>query len=217
MDRAEGKGETGGTMRWFFDTFGYAMDVPVTASEPGRTFVTAGDKGPDGMPYAMEITITKDGGETVMNLVNSGFSEDPSKDENFKGTVSGWAHALTTMQVWLEHYPKRTRHHDLVVRPVPHTVEQLRPFYATTEGRAKWMPPDVDPMGDVLCDSGSEILLALPGVDGIVALKSFAWSTGRMIGLDLSVWPEAGATAENAKPRLERALDRPTELLAKRP
>ena len=127
-----------------------------------------------------------------MRLVNSGFSEDPKKDENFKGTVSGWAHALTTMKVWLEQYPMRTRHHDLVVRPVMHTVEQLRPFYATSEGRAKWMAPDVDHTGELLCDSGPEVLLSLPGVDGVVALKSFAWSTGRMIGLDLSVWPSGG-------------------------
>ncbi|MFM8532397.1 MAG: SRPBCC domain-containing protein [Acidimicrobiia bacterium] len=215
VDRAEGRGDAGKTVRWFFDTFGYVMDVPVTESEPGQTFVTAGGDGPDGMPYLMEITISKDGGETVMHLVNSGFSEDPSKDESFKGPVSGWAHALTTMKVWLEQYPLRARHHDLVVRPVPHTVEQLRPFYATVSGRALWMPPDVAHAGDVLCDSGPELLLSLPGVDGIVALKSFAWSTGRMIGLDLSVWPAGGATAENAKPRLERALDRLADLLAK--
>ena len=208
VDRAEGHGRAGQTVKWFFDTFGYAMDVPVTESEPGRTFVTAGDDGPDGMPYLMEITIKKDGGETVMTLVNSGFSEDPKKDENFNGTVSGWAQALGTMKVWLENYPLRTRHHDLVVRAVPHTVEQLRPFYATVDGRAQWMPPDVAHTGTVLCDSGREILLALPGVDGVVSLKSFGFGPQRMVGLDLSVWPAADATAENAKPRLERALDR---------
>lgn len=214
VDRAEGKGEAGGTMRWFFDTFGYKIDVPVIESEPGKTFVTAGDEGPDGMPYAMEITISKDGGDTVMRLVNSGFSEDPQQDEHFKGTVSGWAHALKTMKVWLERYPMRTRHHDLVVRRVPHTVQQLRPFYATAEGRAQWMAPDIDHTGEVLCDSGPEVMLALPGRDGIVTLKSFAWPpAGRMIGVDLSVWPAPGEVAENAKPRLERSLDRLAALL----
>jgi hypothetical protein len=34
-----------------------------------------------------------------------------------------------------------------------------------------------------------------------------------MVGLDLSVWPEAGATAEDAKARLNRALDRLVVLL----
>jgi uncharacterized protein YndB with AHSA1/START domain len=216
VDRAEGEGRAGQSVKWFFDTFGYVMDIPIVESEPGQTFVTAGDDGPDGMPYLMEITISKEGGDTVMRLVNSGFSEDPKKDESYKGTVSGWAHALTTMKVWLEEYPLRTRHHDLVVRPVPHTPEQLRPLYATVDGRASWMAPDVAHTGTVLCDSGPEMLLTVPGVDGVVALKSFAWSTGRMVGLDLSVWPEAGATAEDAKARLNRALDRLVALLQTR-
>jgi uncharacterized protein YndB with AHSA1/START domain len=213
VDRAEGEGRAGNTVKWFFDTFGYVMDIPIVESEPGRTFVTAGDDGPDGMPYLMEITIAKDGGDTVMTLVNSGFSEDPKKDETYQGTVSGWAHALTTMKVWLEQFPLRARHHDLVVRTVPHTTAQLRPFYATPEGRARWMPPDVPHTGTVLCDSGPEVLLSLPGVDGIVALKSFAMGPQRMIGMDLSVWPEAGARPEDAKARLNRALDRLVPLL----
>jgi uncharacterized protein YndB with AHSA1/START domain len=213
VDRAEGEGRAGNSVRWFFDTFGYQMDIPVVESEPGKTFVTAGDDGPDGLPYLMEITITKDGGETVMNLVNSGFADDPKKDDNFEGTVSGWAHALATMKVWLEQYPMRTRHHDLVVRPVPHTVQQLRPFYATVEGRAKWMPPDLAHTGEVLCDSGPEVLLAAPERDGVIALKSFAWSTGRMLGVDVSVWPAADAATEDAKARINRALDRLVSLL----
>ena len=213
VDRAEGEGRAGNTVKWFFDTFGYVMDIPIVESEPGKTFVTAGDDGPDGMPYLMEITIAKDGGDTVMHLVNSGFSEDPKKDETYKGTVSGWAHALTTMKVWLEQYPLRARHHALVVRTVPHTPDQLRPFYATVEGRARWMAPDVAHTGAVLCDSGPEVLLSLPGVDGIVALKSFAMGPQRMIGLDLSVWPEEGVKPEDAKARLNRALDRLVALL----
>lgn len=184
------------------------MDIPVVESEPGKTFVAAGDDGPDGMPYLMEITIEKDGGDTVMRLVNSGFPEDPKRDAGFSGTVSGWAHALTTMQVWLEQHPMRTRHHDPVVQPVPHTAEQLRPFYATVAGRAKWMPPDTVHTSQLLCDSGSEILLAYPGLDGTIALRSLAWPGGRMIGLDRSVWLDGGSTAGNAQPRLERAIDR---------
>lgn len=213
VDRAEGEGRAGKTVRWFFDAFGYVMDIPVVESEPGKTFVTAGDDGPDGMPYLMEITITKEGGDTVMRLVNSGFSEDPAKDETYKGTVSGWANALTMMKVWLEQYPMRTRHHDLVVRTVAHQPEQLRPLYATVEGRARWLPPDVTHTGEVLCDSGPEVLLSLPGVDGTIALKSFAMGRERMIGLDLSVWPAEGAVVEDAKARLNRALDRLVRLL----
>jgi uncharacterized protein YndB with AHSA1/START domain len=213
VDRAEGEGTAGNSVKWFFDTFGYEMNIPVIESEPGATFVTGGDDGADGMPYLMEITISKDAGDTVMRLVNSGFSEDPDKGETYKGTVSGWAHALTMMKVWLEQYPMRTRHHDLVVRTVPHTPEQLRPLYATEEGRAEWMPPDIARVGELLCDTGVELLFAMPDVDGTIALKSFQMGPQRMIGLDLSVWPAEGTAVVDAKARLTRALDRLSGLL----
>jgi uncharacterized protein YndB with AHSA1/START domain len=215
VDRAEGEAAPGNVMKWFFDTFGYSMDVPVVEADPGKTFVSGGgdQPGPDGIPYLMEITISKDGGETVMQLVNSGFSTDPKKDENFRGVESGWKNAMATMKVWLEQFPLRNRHHDLVVRPAQFTPEQLRPLYATAEGRSKWMQPDLDPGGDVLCDTGTELLLALNGSDGVISLKQFAMGPQRMVGLDLSTWPDAGAAPVDAKPRLNRALDRLLELL----
>jgi hypothetical protein len=149
-----------------------------------------------------------------MHLVNSGFSTNPKKDDDFRGTDSGWKNALATMKVWLEQYPLRTRHHDLVVRPAPCTVEQLRPFYASPEGRARWMEPDILSNGALLCDTGSEAVIALDAEDGVIALKTFTMGPQRMIGLDLSVWPEEGKTADDAKARLNRALDRLVALLA---
>jgi len=211
VDRAEGVGRAGTTMRWFFDTFGYVMDIPVIEAEPGKSFVVGGDDGPDGMPYLMEITITKDGGETVMNLVNSGFSEDPKKKDTFEGTVSGWQHALTQMKVWLERYPTRMRHHDLVVRPTDVSPERIRAQFGAAEARSRWLAPDLPADGEVLCDTGAEVMLAHS--DGVLALKSFAMGPRRMIGLDWSVWLPDGAAPGDAKPRLTLALDRLQRLL----
>ncbi|HEX6164308.1 MAG TPA: SRPBCC domain-containing protein [Vicinamibacterales bacterium] len=213
VDRAEGHGTAGSTMRWFFDTFGYVMDIPVVESESGRLFVVAGDDGPDGLPYLMEITIAKEGGEVVMNLVNSGFADDPKKNDTFEGTVSGWQSALTAMKVWLENYPLRKRHHDLVVRPAQWTRRLLRELYATREGRAQWMEPDLPSNGEMLCDTGTEVTLSLPGEDGIVAVKAFTMGPQYFVGLDLMVWPEEGAPAQDAKARLNRALDRLVPLI----
>ncbi len=213
VDRAEGAAVAGGTMKWFFDTFGYAMDVPITEAEPGKSFVTAGEMGPDGQPYAMEITISKDEGDTLIHLVNSGFSTDPKKDDDFNGTVSGWKHALRVLKLWLERYPHRRRHHDLVVRPASYTWAQLRPLYATPEGRARWMEPDVASSGSVLEDSGPEVMLDLPGRDAIVALKAFKMGPQYMVGLDLMQWPAEGDAAADMKAALNRSLDRLVALL----
>jgi hypothetical protein len=34
VDRAEGTATPGSTMKWFFDSFGYAMDVPIAEADP---------------------------------------------------------------------------------------------------------------------------------------------------------------------------------------
>lgn len=213
VDRAEGEATPGGTMKWFFDTFGIALDVPIVEAEPGRTFVTAGQQPGEALPYLMEITIIRDGDHTVMHLVNSGFSTDPEKDDDFNGVVSGWAAALARLKVWLEQYPLRTRHHDLVVRPAAFTWEGLRPLYASAAARARWMEPEVPSGGRVLCDTGAELLLSLDDRDGVVDLKAFTAGPQRMVGMDLSVWPADRVTPEDAKARLNRALDRLVALL----
>jgi uncharacterized protein YndB with AHSA1/START domain len=223
VDRASGDAKPGNTMKWFFDAFHYALDVPIVEAEPGRTFVTgSGDQpGPDGIPYLMEITIEKDGDHTIMNLVNSGFSDAPEKDENFRGTVSGWEGALTHLKLWLERYPDRKRRHEIVMRPAPpYKPEQLRALYATTDGRRRWLEPDVPADGEVLRDTGSEIMLAWPAQDAILGLKAFPAGPQKMLALDYSEWPrgdEGNSAAQTAKAdttaRLNRALDRLFALL----
>lgn len=216
VDRASGEATPGGTMKWFFDTFGYAMDVPIVAAEPGRLFASGSGEapGPDGLPYLLEVTITKDGGETVMNLVNSGFSEAPEKDENFRGVDSGWQMALATLKTWLEHYPMRRRHHDLVVRPASYSPGALRALYGTAEGRARWLAPEIPATGAVLCDTGAEVLVSWEARDAVLALKAFAMGPQRMLALDYSTWPAEGAAADGeSKARLNRALDRLVALL----
>lgn len=221
VDRAEGTATPGGTMKWFFDSFGYAMDVPIAEVEPGRSFVvSSGDQpGPDGLPYLMEITIEKDGGETVMHLVNSGFSEAPDKDEKARGVHSGWQMALATMKLWLERYPMRTRRHDIVVRPARYDAGVLRDLFATPGGRSLWLEPDIPSRGEVLCDTGSEVLLAWDERDAAIGLKSFAMGPQQMVALDYSSWPAEGEMddAEASKARLTRALDRLVETLTERP
>lgn len=215
VDRAEGDARPGGTMRWFFDTFGYKLEVPIVEALPGKTFVTGGGDapGPDGLPYLMEITITKDGDHTVINLVNSGFSEDPSKDENFKGVDSGWKGALAVMKHWLENHPGRMRTHKLIVRPASYTAETLRPLYATEGGRRRWLEPDVAAGGAVLCDTGTEILLAVDDRGAVIALKAFAMGPAQMLALDFSCWPDVPIDTTDVEARLNRALDRLVALL----
>lgn len=208
VDRAEGEATPGGTMKWFFEAFNYALDVPIVEAQPGRTFVTGGGPGPDGLPYLMEITIRKDGNATVMNLVNSGFSEAPEKDGSFRDTQSGWQCALATMQVWLEHYPTLRRRREIVMRPHPHSPERRHALYSTAEGRRQWLAPDLPVDGEIV-NTGTEVLLHWPAERALLGLKSFDMGPQQVVALDLSQWTETGTAASDAmKARLNRALDR---------
>jgi uncharacterized protein YndB with AHSA1/START domain len=215
VDRAEGEARPGSTMKWFFEAFNYALDIPIVEAVPGCTFVTGGgpQPGPDGLPYLMEITIEKNGDATVVNLVNSGFSEAPAKQGNFRDTESGWKCALATLEVWVEQYPALRRHREIVMRPKAHSPERRHALYSTAEGRSKWLPPDL-PVDGQLLDTGTEVLLAWPAERALLGLKSFDMGPQQMVALDLSQWSEDGARVpETTKARMNRALDRLLTLL----
>jgi hypothetical protein len=162
----------------------------------------------------MEITIRRDDDATVMNLVNSGFSEAPEKDGGFKDTQSGWQCALMTMKVWLERYPDLKRKRVIVMRPAAHAAADLQVLYATVDGRERWLAPDVPADGDVLVNSGTELILDWPAERAVIGLKSFGMGPQQMVALDLSQWSESGAAVpDESKARLTRALDRLVALL----
>ena len=221
VDRAEGEAKAGSTMKWFFEAFNYKLDIPIIEAEPGRTFVTGGgpQPGSGGLPYLMEITIAKDGDATVMNLVNSGFSESPEKHGTFRDTESGWKCALLTMKVWLERYPELKRRRTIVMRAKPHSPDRRHELYATANGRRQWLAPDIPADGEVLIDTGTEVMLDWPSEHSLLGLKSFDMGPQQMVALDLSVWstfaPAADAASATAdrEARLNRALDRLITLL----
>jgi uncharacterized protein YndB with AHSA1/START domain len=195
VDRAEGVAKPGEVMTWFFDTFNFRQPVPIIEAVAGETFVIgSGDvPGPHGHPYLMEITITKDQGDTVLRLVNSGFSEDAKFDDEYEGVVSGWKMALATMKQWLERYPNSRRTHRIVMEPAAYTSEQLRPLFHTVAGRKRWLEPLLPADAEVLADTGREVLLAWDERQGVVGLKAFRMGPQQMIALDVSTWSEPAA------------------------
>ena len=215
VDRAEGIAAPGEVMRWFFDTFNLAMDVPIVEADPGKTFVTGGGEtpGPHGIPFLMEITITKQAGMTTMRLVNSGFSPDAKFDDEYDGVVSGWKCALATMKQWLERYPDYHRTHRIVLQPASYTWESLRPWFHTADGRRRWLEPAVPTDARVLVDSGREVLLEWPSENAVVGVKAFRMGPSQMIGLDLSTWNDGPRNLDTLGDALNQALLRLSPLL----
>jgi hypothetical protein len=204
-------------MTWFFDTFNFRLPVPIVEAERGRTFVTgSGDQpGPQGLPYLMEITIAREGGATVVHLLNSGFSPDANFDDEFEGVVSGWKMALATMKYWLEHHDGARRTHTLVIEPASYTWEQLRPLLGTVEGRRRWLEPLLPADAESLVDTGREVLLAWPAVEGVMGLKAFRMGPQTVVALDLSTWSrKPDAQAQQPEADLRAALQRLTSALS---
>ena len=204
-------------MTWVFDAFNYRQPVPIVEATPGETFVIgSGDApGPHGHPYMLEITITKAEGDTVVRLVNSGFSEDSKFDDEYEGVVSGWKGALGTLKRWLERYPDATRTHLIVMEPASYAREALRPLYATIEGRRRWLAPLLPEAAEVLVDTGSEVLLAWDARNAVLGLKAFRMGAQQMLALDLSSWRETPLTPA-VEGELRAALQRLKEMVAER-
>lgn len=209
VDRAEGVAAPGEVMTWFFDTFNYRLPVPIIEAERGRTFVTGSGEhpGPHGLPYLMEITITRDAGTTVVRLLNSGFSQDAKFDDEFEGVVSGWKMALATMKYWLENHADARRSHTLVIEPAAYTWDALKTLFATREGR-RWLEPTLSADAAVLVNSGREVLLAWPERGGVLGLKAFRMGPQTVVGLDFSSWTAEPGSHNHIGDELRSALAR---------
>jgi uncharacterized protein YndB with AHSA1/START domain len=74
-DRAEGKAELGATIIWIFDKFNYRIPYEVLIAQPAERFAIRWNPPPGMDAGILEVTISKDAGETVIRLVQSGFRE----------------------------------------------------------------------------------------------------------------------------------------------
>jgi uncharacterized protein YndB with AHSA1/START domain len=95
VDRAQGRPEVGTIFTWIFEKFGYEIPYEVVAAEPGKRFALGGEI-PGRGPFLLEVTIVREGGETLVTLVNSGFLDGSRWDEEYEGS-SGWRGALAVL------------------------------------------------------------------------------------------------------------------------
>jgi uncharacterized protein YndB with AHSA1/START domain len=212
VDRAEGEAKPGETMTWFFDVFNYRQPVPIVEATPGETFVVgSGDlPGPHGHPYLMEITIAREEGDTVVRLVNSGFSEDERFDDEYDGVVSGWQMALATMKHWLERFPDRRRHHRIALQPARYSYESLAPYFSSVQGRRRWLEPTAPADAPTLVETGREVLLAWDAQHAVLGLKAFRMGPQQMLALDFSTWAQPPNDLAGIERGLHEALVRLT-------
>jgi uncharacterized protein YndB with AHSA1/START domain len=226
-DRATGEPTPGATITHIFESFHLELPHEVVEAVPGERLVLRGH-GPGGIPFRQEIRVRSDGGETVLDLVHSGFSDDADWDDEYEGIDSGWKLALAILRLYLERYPGRDRTGWLAMRPAAFDYDALARFHRDPDALSRWLTEsggigDVgDPVslalrdwqpatltGRVLARSSREVAISFDELDGALELKAFdAGPDTRMLALRLHSWRADPPPSELVEPMMRAALDR---------
>ena len=232
VDRAYGDVRPGGIMTWVFDQFKYEIPYPVLEVKAPERLVFGGEI-PGYPPFRLEITIAREGGETVVRLFNSGFREGAQWDEEYQGVASGWRMSLGLLRHYLEaHYgtPKRAI---LSLHPAEFDPNTVLPWFTDPSKLSQWLtrsggiggPGERVELvlrsgetvrGTVLDVSRQEAALTWDDENIALELKAFIMGPTRMVGVRATGWGVSeermaalSASLSDAVARLAGAMRQP--------
>jgi len=226
-DEARGEAVPGGEIVHVFSRFGLEIPHRVLEAVPGEKLVVEGTS-PMGLPFRQQVIVTRDGGETVIELVHSGFGSEEEWGMEYEGVDSGWQLALALLRHYLEHHWGEDKAGLFVMRPAAFEYADLQPLYRDEAGLASWLTTNGslagkeigDPVrlelreggtltGTLLADSGRELLVSWDEIGGALELKGFDMGPdGRAVCLRGSAWGMGAEEAAAWEERLGRAADR---------
>jgi uncharacterized protein YndB with AHSA1/START domain len=208
-DDARGEAKPGSTMYWIFEKFGYEIPYEVVDAVPGELLALGGEL-PGRPPFLLEVSIERQGGETVLRLVNSGFLEGGKWDEEYEGVVSGWEMSLAVLRYYLERHfgePKRTF---LLMEPAQYSPAEMLKWYTDPELLAEWLAdssagiraPSVvgQPVriplaeggrtieGQTLAVTRREVALSWTAEDVVLELKAFMMGPNPVVSIRGTGW-----------------------------
>jgi len=230
-DRAEGKAEPGATITWIFDKFNYRIPYEVLIALPAEKFAIRWNPSPGMNPGILEVTISKEGDETVVRLVNSGFREGAEWNDEFEGIDSGWRMSLALLKHYLDKYFNTSRNSFLVMRPAEFSFEQLVPLHRTEPGLKKWLTKSGEygeggesfslelqeggqASGHVLAKSNRETTLSWDEIHGVPELKAFSMGPQKILCVRGCGWGLPAEKARELEGQMGRAVERPLSALA---
>lgn len=223
VDAAEGEVAPGGTYLWSWESFGMKIPYSVLEVVPDERLVLSA--GPPGVPPGiLEITIKKDAGETVVTLVNSGFSEEASFDFEFEGIDSGWQRVLAIMKRYIERHFGQERSQFLVLRPGGFELDAVVPWFRESDRLAHWLvdgeaPSPDQPFtvtlqggrtwsGTLLTQTLRDSTYSWDEVDGVLELTAFKMGPGQGICVRGHGWGLDAGVARDIQGEMESAVGR---------
>ena len=224
VDRAYGDVRPGGVMTWVFEQFKYEIPYPVLEASPPERLVFAGEI-PGFPPFRLEITIRREGGETVVRLFNSGFREDSQWDDEYQGVASGWRLALALLGHYLEHHFGTPKRSSLVIRPATFDYANVLSWFTDESKLSRWLTRSGgiggtgEPVhltlqsgdvvrGRVLDATSREIALSWPDASMALELKAFSMGPTRMLGIRATGWGVSAERMQGLEGELAAAVDR---------
>jgi hypothetical protein len=194
-DRAEGSITPGGTLTEHWDWFGISSARPVLEVEPMSRLVMG------------DLTLEFRAASTrrAIKLTDAGCPED---DAGFQSMRSGWLNALALLKEYVERHWDQRKQTLTEFREVELDFTRAIELYRSPL-RAQWLP-----LGDgVLQDTGTEVVLDWPEIEGVLELKAFPWGKGKkLLGMRAVSW--SPRDLENRKSELSEAVDRLQRLLS---
>jgi uncharacterized protein YndB with AHSA1/START domain len=224
VDRATGEAKPGGTMTWFFDKFGYALPYKIVDAVPGRLIAFKWEA-PEGNPGILELRIAREGGATMVRLVNSGFREDAAWDDEYEGVNSGWKMALGILKFYLENHFGRAKSAILIIRPARFAYEDLLRYFLEPEKLEQWLTNagaigrvgercelqlrDAGKLtGSVLSITSRELTVSWDEIGGVLELKAFRMGSQRVVCVRVMSWRLNAEEAAALEQKLNCAVDR---------
>lgn len=224
VDRASGEAKPGGTMTWYFDTFGYVLPYKVLDAVPGELFVLKWEP-PQGNAGILEVRIEREGGTTVVKLINSGFREGAAWNDEYEGVVSGWKMSLAILKHYLENYFGRSKSTIMILRPASFTDAELLKCFLEGPKLAEWLTTSGsigkvgDPcelrlrdagklMGHVLAITAREVTVSWSEIGGTLELKGFFMGPQRLLGVRIMSWRLDSSKAKKLEAQMLPAVER---------
>lgn len=224
-DRAEGTAEPGATITWIFDTFNYRIPYEVLVAQPPERFTIRWNPPPGMNPGILEVTISRESGETVIRLVNSGFREGAQWDDEFEGVDSGWRMSLAKLKHYLDNFYGIARRSFLVVKPADFSFDTVLAFHRTADGLRRWLTKSgaygeagdsfvmelqegAAVSGRVLAKTKRETALSWDEIHGVLELKAFSMGPQKMLCVQGCGWGLDADTAKDIEGQMQRALER---------
>ena len=204
VDRAFGDVRPGGVMTWIFEKFNYEIPYPVLEAASPERFVLGGEL-PGRPPFRLEVTIRRDGGETVVRLFNSGFRDGAEWDDEYQGVSSGWKTSLALLKYYLEHHFGTAKRSFLAMHPASFSYDEIRRWFTDRTKLARWLTTDGSVgapgspfelrlqsgetvRGTVLEDSGHEFVMSWDSENVVLELKAFAAGPSKMVAVRATGW-----------------------------